>query len=277
MRRGTIRSSIRWAAAFVNVTLHSCSLARADASLDDAAVYQSERSHSEGRSPQLTMTRRGRRNVIDIWRSVLDSGATVAPISLILGSIIIRDRSQRSSQPRRPFEELLLEHCERILASDRSQELIVQLELKIEGICPAMHETTVLRVADELLSNAMEHRFYRRLRGHVFVHLVSRAGVGVQVSVSDDGWGFDSGPIIDGNGFHLLRQIGDLYVEAAAGPCVAKTAVGVVILLWCCPAATPSGSRRGARRGGTFGRSTKLTASIWCGRSEPVRMSPSLS
>ena len=126
---------------------------------------------------------------------------------------------------------MLLEHCERIVASGRSQELIVQLELKFEGICPATHEKTVLRVADELLSNAMEHGYDARQRGQIFVHVISRAGVGVQVSVSDDGWGFDHDPIIDGNGFHLLRQIGQLFLGAPAGPFVAQAAVTVVIPL----------------------------------------------
>jgi two-component sensor histidine kinase len=130
---------------------------------------------------------------------------------------------------------LLLEHCERILATGRSQELIVQLEFKVEGTCPATHEKTVLRVADELLSNAMEHGYDARLRGHVFVHVISRAGVGVQVSVSDNGWGFDSGPIIDGNGFHLLRQMGDLQIGAAAAPFEAHSTVTVIIPLSCSP------------------------------------------
>jgi hypothetical protein len=243
MRRVTIRPSIRWVTAFVNVTLHSCSPARADASLGSASIYQSERSHSEGRSQRLTMTRHGGRNVIGIWQSVLDSGATAAANPLILRSTIIQDRSRWSSQPKRPFEELLLAHCERIVSSGRSQELIVQLELKFEGICPATHEKTVLRVADELLSNAMEHGYYARQRGHVFVHVISRAGVGVQASVSDDGWGFDSGPIIDGNGFHLLRQIGDLYIGAAAAPFVAKSTVTVMIPLHRGRAASSPGAR----------------------------------
>src|ERR1700737_2284505 len=100
MRRGTIRISIRWVTAFVNVTLHGCSPARADASLDYASTYQSERSRSEGRSQRLTMTCHGGRNVIDIWQSALDSGATAAATPLILRSTIIQDRSQGSSQPR---------------------------------------------------------------------------------------------------------------------------------------------------------------------------------
>ena len=75
MRCETIWRSIRWGTAFVNVTLHSCSPARADASPDYASVYQSERSHSEGRSQRLTMTRHGGRNVIDIWQPTRAVGA----------------------------------------------------------------------------------------------------------------------------------------------------------------------------------------------------------
>jgi two-component sensor histidine kinase len=170
--------------------------------------------------------------VITIRQFVLGSGMMATPTPLILRSTVTQNYSQSSSPLISPFERSLQEHCEKILASGRSRELIVQLEVKFEGICPATHERTVLRVADELVSNGIEHGFSGRQRGHVFVHIVSRAGVGVRVSVSDDGCGFDSGPIIDGNGFHLLRQIGDLYAGAAVeAPFAANTAITVVIPL----------------------------------------------
>jgi hypothetical protein len=169
------------------------------------------------------------RNVTD-RQLALDGSTPPASTPLILKGTIIPGGSRGPSQPRRAFEELLLEHCERILASGRSRKLVLQLELRFEGICPSTHEIATLRVADELLSNAMEHGHYARQHGHVFVHVISRLGVGVRVSVSDDGWGFDSGPIIDGNGFHLLRMIGDLYVGTAkTAPFVAKTTVTVII------------------------------------------------
>lgn len=181
------------------------------------------------------MTHHRSRNVTD-RQLALDSATPAASTPLTLKATIIPGGSRGPSQPRRAFEEFLLEHCERILASGRSHKLVLQLELRFEGICPSMHKITVLRVADELLSNAMEHGHYARQRGHVFVHIISRVGVGVQVSVSDDGWGFDSGPIIDGNGFHLLRMIGDLYVGTAkTAPFVAKTTVTVIIPLHRCP------------------------------------------
>src|SRR5882757_4113096 len=169
--------------------------------------------------------------MIDMPRSLLCSASTMKSPPLVLRSTITGERSQNPLPQRPPFERFLLENCEKIVANARSRPFIVRLELRLEGRCPLTHENTVLRVADELLSNAMEHGFHCRQQGDVFVHLVCLSAVGVQVSVSDDGWGFDSGPIVYGNGFHLLSQIGELYFGAPAGPFVAKTAVTVVIPL----------------------------------------------
>jgi hypothetical protein len=158
----------------------------------------------------------------------------VAPVPSILRSTIVRERCQNPFVQRFPFEKLLLDQCERIVASGSYRDLVVQLELRCEGTCPITCERTVLRVADELLCNAMEHGFYNRQRGHVFVHVVIRDTAGVHISVSDDGWGFAGGPIIAGNGFHLLRQIGDLWFGAAVPPFVARTTVSVGIPICRC-------------------------------------------
>jgi glucose-6-phosphate-specific signal transduction histidine kinase len=170
-------------------------------------------------------------------RSDFSCRMTAAPVSSTLRSTIIKERSRSPSTQKIPFERLLLEHCEKIVAGGSYEGLTVQLELKCEGTCPVTHEMAVLRVTDELLSNSIEHGFYSRQTGRVFVHVSSRATNCVQVSVSDDGWGFDDGPIIPGNGFHLLQQIGDLGLGAAAGPFVAKTAITVVIPLRAVPSA----------------------------------------
>jgi hypothetical protein len=101
--------------------------------------------------------------------------------------------------------------------------------VEVEGACPATHERAVLRVLDELLSNALEHGFYNRQRGRVFVRVVSHEGASVEVSVSDDGWGFEPGCIAAGNGFRLLRTIGDLRFEAPDCPFPASAAATVAI------------------------------------------------
>lgn len=161
----------------------------------------------------------------------LDDGIRLMPAPPTLRSTVFRDRTHSHAIRRVPFERLLLEHCERILASARGRKLVVHLDLKFEGACPGSHETTVLRAADELLSNSLEHGLYHRQRGRVFVHVICRVATGVQVSVSDDGWGFDGGRIIDGNGFLLLRQLGALHLAAPPGPFVANAAVTLVIPL----------------------------------------------
>jgi two-component sensor histidine kinase len=169
--------------------------------------------------------------MILLRRSAIGVGTRVVPSSSTLRSTTIREHFQNPSVQRVPFERVLLDLCERIVVDGSYPQLFVQINLRFDGTCPATHEMTVLRVVDELLCNAMEHGFYSRQRGLVFVDVVSRATVGVQVSVSDDGWGFDSGPVIGGNGFHLLRQVGDLRFGAATAPSVAKTTVTVVVPL----------------------------------------------
>jgi hypothetical protein len=165
-------------------------------------------------------------------RSARDAKTTSMPASLILRSTVVGERIRKAGVGTVPFERLLLLCCEKLVVDGIRGELLVQLELRVEGACSVTHENTILRVVDELLSNSMEHGFYGRQRGHVTVHVINRVAADeVAVSVSDDGWGFGGGRIIEGNGFHLLRSIGDLYYGAPAGPFVAKAAVTVVIPL----------------------------------------------
>ena len=129
------------------------------------------------------------------------------------------------------FERALLRLCTRIVAGGGNRALGVRLALRLDGSCPATHQQTVLRAADELVSNAMEHGLRGRTTGHVRVDVVSRAAVGVQISVADDGAGFAAGPIIAGNGFHLLRELGDLIISAPAGRSDTAAVVSLIIPL----------------------------------------------
>jgi len=163
--------------------------------------------------------------------SRLAESTITKPIPLVRTSTIVKARSRGALLHKVPFERVLLDHCERIVAKAGCRELTVRLELRFDGRCPVTHWNAVLRVVDELVSNAMEHGFHSRLRGHLFVFVLCPPLVGVQVSVSDDGWGFDSDPIIHGNGFHLLRQVGELFFGAPAGPFIARAAVTVILPL----------------------------------------------
>jgi hypothetical protein len=72
-------------------------------------------------------------------RSALVDRMTAVPSPLILKSTVIRERSRSPSVQRAPFDRLLLEHCEGIVASGGCRELIVQLELRFYGTCPVTH------------------------------------------------------------------------------------------------------------------------------------------
>ena len=125
------------------------------------------------------------------------------------------------------FDHALLQHCRSVLASVVRPDLTVELHLRTATLCPRPQWQTVFRVVDELLCNAVQHGFYCRLHGCILVELAALGAGGLSVSVSDDGWGFDSQPIIEGNGFRLLRLIGGLTIDRAHGD---TTTVSVAIL-----------------------------------------------
>jgi len=125
------------------------------------------------------------------------------------------------------LEAALLEQHEEILASHGTRSLAVRFEFSLDGACPDTHRGAVLRVTNELLSNAVDHGFYGRQRGNLRVDVACRANAAVHVAVSDDGWGFDPGRVVEGNGLHLLRQIGELRFEAPAAPFVIRAAVTI--------------------------------------------------
>ncbi len=105
----------------------------------------------------------------------------------------------------------------------------VRFDVELAGTCPGTHERAVLRAVDELVCNAMEHGFYGRLHGRLALRVATRPGVGVDVAVSDDGWGFAARAPAEGNGFGLLRTLGMLRVEGALAASTMRTTVGVLI------------------------------------------------
>lgn len=143
------------------------------------------------------------------------------------------------------FDQALLEHGEAVLTAATRGSLAVVLDVVILANCPGPIRAAMFRIADELLTNAVEHGFYKRQRGRILVQLTARGLSELALCVLDDGWGFGHSPIIEGNGFHLLRQFGELSVNARSNPFGARTAVTVVVPV--CLASCPAWPRRPAR------------------------------
>ncbi len=70
----------------------------------------------------------------------------------------------------------------------------IDVQLLVEGDCPAGLRHTVVQVAQEFIANAMKHGFHARARGTLRILLLSPQGLPVRLLVSDDGWGLGAGP-----------------------------------------------------------------------------------
>ena len=103
------------------------------------------------------------------------------------------------------FEERLRALCESVvdLAADCDQHLT--LRCTVAGAVPAECQDVMLRVAHELVGNAVKHGMHVRLIGRIDV----RVGVdadGVRLEVADDGWGCGRDPA-DGEGLKLVSLL----------------------------------------------------------------------
>ena len=127
-----------------------------------------------------------------------------------------------------PLDQALKQHCSLTLAAIIDDDMTIELDVQVEAGCPEPPRHVAFRIANELLCNAVEHAFYRRQRGRVCVRVEGAGLDGIAIRVSDDGWGF-GGPIIDGNGFRLLRMMGVLLVGASSVPTICGATVSVVL------------------------------------------------
>ena len=103
------------------------------------------------------------------------------------------------------FAERLTRLCEGVvsLLGDRDAETTVSVSV---GECPAAHESAVLRVANELVGNAVKHGMHARLLGRIAVSVGVKRGRLV-LSVVDNGWGCGPEPLEPGEGLTLAALL----------------------------------------------------------------------
>ncbi len=81
----------------------------------------------------------------------------------------------------------------------------VTIEVVASGDCPPSLHATVLRVAHEMLGNAVKHGLHQRSAGKIELQVRSGGDGRTVLSVSDDGWGFDA--VSTGEGLSLMRSL----------------------------------------------------------------------
>ncbi len=141
---------------------------------------------------ELRSTRAGRRLCEDIERRILLSAALA---NALFGM---------TREPG-PFPVRLRSLGETVIGLLGDPDQMLSLDVAVEGRCPAVLEEVVLRVAHELLGNAVKHGMYMRLVGRIRVSLASGPR-GTRLVVADDGWGSCQRPG-HGQGLGLVRAL----------------------------------------------------------------------
>jgi two-component sensor histidine kinase len=93
------------------------------------------------------------------------------------------------------------------LYADATQ--IIRLEMAVADVCPpgrpTGREDAILRIAHELVGNAVKHGMHMRLLGRITIRLAREAGMAV-LSVANDGWRMED-PACFGEGLALVEEL----------------------------------------------------------------------
>ncbi len=108
------------------------------------------------------------------------------------------------------FRDRLTNLCRHTLAAHTAEGQSVALDLSTRGACPVPLQGIVLRVAQEMVANAVKHGLHARLRGRVTVSCVALPMTRVRLQVLDDGWGPPT-KMVAGEGWALMRELAGLH------------------------------------------------------------------
>ena len=96
--------------------------------------------------------------------------------------------------------------AESVIALYTDTTQIIRLDVTaMDGWSPEREET-ILRIAHELVGNAVKHGMHMRLLGRISVWLFREAGGSTVLSVANDGWQMEN-PTRFGEGFELVEEL----------------------------------------------------------------------
>ncbi len=106
-----------------------------------------------------------------------------------------------------PLDVRLRALGEAVISLMADGDQMIDLIVGVDGVCPAAYHDTLVRVAHELVGNAVKHGMHLRLVGRIEI-VVEAGHHGVTLSVIDDGWG----PCVNagrGDGLRIARLLGE--------------------------------------------------------------------
>ncbi len=97
--------------------------------------------------------------------------------------------------------------CDATVKLLSDQEQTITVDVMVTGPCPAALETTVIRVAHEMVGNAVKHGMHMRLVGRIALRVRSQGDGSTVLRVSDDGWGLAGED--GGEGLPIMRSLAE--------------------------------------------------------------------
>ena len=105
-----------------------------------------------------------------------------------------------------PLPARLAALCHATVELLSDQEQTIEVDVAVIGSCPASLEAIVVRVAHEMVGNAVKHGMHMRLVGRIAVRVRSQGNGSTVLQVSDDGWGLGDGA---GEGLTIMRCLAE--------------------------------------------------------------------
>ena len=151
-------------------------------------------------APGLRESRDGRRLANDVARRIELAAAISDALFGFTGSL-------------EPLPARLRSLAESVIALYADATQIIRLEMAVADFCPPGRSTgrptgsedAILRIAHELVGNAVKHGMHMRLLGRITVRLAGEAGMAV-LSVANDGWPMEE-PACLGDGLALVEEL----------------------------------------------------------------------
>ncbi|MDQ1081758.1 ATP-binding protein [Pseudoroseomonas cervicalis] len=154
------------------------------------------------------------RILCDVWTLAEASGSAEARALAeaverrIQSSMAVADTLFGLTRSPGPMRARLLRLAGAVLRGLAAPGQEIALQAEVRGDCPPVLQETVLRVAQEMLANAVRHGLHARLRGRITLRLECGAEA-VRLLVGDDGWG-PSPRDRPGEGGALMRDLAAL-------------------------------------------------------------------
>ena len=106
-----------------------------------------------------------------------------------------------------PFADRLESLCDGVIGLASENDQYITFICSVSAEPEKRYAETVLRIAHELVSNAVKHGMHMRLLGRIEV-IVRNGSAGLELEVSDDGWGCGRAPA-QGEGLSVARVLAE--------------------------------------------------------------------